>query len=264
MERFTAIIPVRQGSRRLKNKNIMPFGDDNLLIYKIKQLKTVKEIGNIVVSSDSDEMLKMASDLSVNTHKRAEEYCDEKSQPFGAVVAHICENVEGNHIIWATCTSPLVEPSDYRKAINKYNEVIYTGYDSLMSVEEFHRHIWNENGPINYELGIKHIPSQQLPPLYRVTDGILIAPRQKMIEWKYFHGTHPYKFIMDKRASIDIDDVYDLECAKAWLVLLPPPPPHVILYSIYIKLELLCIISNLFTFLLFSRIIQDCKIRGGK
>jgi N-acylneuraminate cytidylyltransferase len=155
----------------------------------------------------------MALESGVKAHKRADEYCDEKSQPFGAVVAHICENVGGDDIIWATCTSPLVEPDDYKKAIETYKQVFHKGCDSLMSVEEFHRYIWNKNGPINYELGIKHVPSQQLPPLYRITDGILIAPRVDMIRWKYFHGQHPYKYIMDKRSSIDIDDVYDMECA---------------------------------------------------
>jgi N-acylneuraminate cytidylyltransferase len=214
---FTAIIPVRKGSRRLPNKNIMPFAGKNLLTYKIVQLKTIEEIACIVVSSDSDEMLQMAAEMGIKTHKRADEYCDEKSQPFGAVVAHICENVEGDDIIWATCTSPLVEPAEYKKAIETYKQVLHKGCDSLMSVEEFHRYIWDKNGPINYELGIKHVPSQQLPPLYRVTDGILIAPRLDMIKWKYFHGHHPYKYIMDKRSSIDIDDVYDMECAKAWL-----------------------------------------------
>jgi N-acylneuraminate cytidylyltransferase len=143
---LTAIIPVRKGSSRLKNKNIMPFARDNLLIYKIKQLKTVKEINTIVVSSDSDEMLDMARELGVKVHKRADEYCDEKTQPFGAVVAHICGHVEGEHIVWATCTSPLVEPSDYVRAIEIYQKIINTEYDSLMSVEEFHRYIWDEKG----------------------------------------------------------------------------------------------------------------------
>ncbi|MHB9292289.1 hypothetical protein Holit_01385 [Hollandina sp. SP2] len=41
---FTAIIPVRKGSRRLLNKNVMPFAGKNLLTYKITQLKTVNEI----------------------------------------------------------------------------------------------------------------------------------------------------------------------------------------------------------------------------
>jgi len=216
---YTAIIPVRAGSRRLKNKNILPFGGKNLLTYKIDQLLQVSEIENIVVSSDSDEMLEMASIYGgkVSTHKRAIEYCDEISQPFGAVVAHVCENVKGDDIIWATCTSPLVEPEDYNNAIKTYKEALNNGFDSLMSVEEFRRYIWDEKGPLNYELGIKHVPSQQLPPLYRVTDGVLIAPRLNMIKWKYFHGPNPCKYPMNKKKSVDIDDVYDMACAVAWL-----------------------------------------------
>ena len=39
---ITAIIPVREGSRRLKNKNVAPFAGTTLLINKINQLKQVK------------------------------------------------------------------------------------------------------------------------------------------------------------------------------------------------------------------------------
>ena len=38
-----------------------------------------------------------------------------------------------------------------------------------------------------------------------------------MIEWAYFHGKHPYKFLVDKRTGCDIDDGLDLACARAWL-----------------------------------------------
>ena len=214
---ITAIIPVREGSRRLKNKNIAPFAGTNLLINKINQLKQVKEISNIVVSSDSDLMLSMAKSQGVDIHKRAIEFCDEKSKTFGEVVSHICENVSGDDILWATCTAPLVFPKQYREAIKLYYQALEDGYDSLVSMEKFKRYLWDENGPVNYELGIKHVPSQQLPPLYFVTDVILLAPRKKMIEWKYFHGHNPYKFILDKRTSIDIDDGLDLACARAWL-----------------------------------------------
>ena len=214
---FTAIIPVRKGSRRLKDKNIAPFGGKTLLTYKIDQLKQVPAITSIVVSSDSDDMLTMAEERGVVTHRRATEYCDEKTQPFGAVVAHICEHVSGEHVVWATCTSPLVEPENYADAIDTYGEKLSEGYDSLMSVEPFQRYVWNEKGPLNYELGVKHVPSQELPVYYRVTDGILIAPRTRMIEWKYFHGPKPFKYPMSKRASVDVDDPLDLACARAWL-----------------------------------------------
>lgn len=214
---FTAIIPVREGSRRLKNKNIAPFAGTNLLINKINQLKEVTEIEKIVVSSDSDMMLKMAESRGVLSHKRSIEFCDEKTKTFGEVVAHICDNVEGDDILWATCTAPLVFPKHYREAIQLYKNAIKEGYDSLVSMEKFKRYLWDDNGPINYKLGIEHVPSQQLSPLYYATDGILIAPRKKMIQWKYFHGSHPYRYILDKRTSIDIDDGLDLACARAWL-----------------------------------------------
>lgn len=213
----TAIIPVRAGSRRLKNKNVAPFAGTNLLLNKIEQLKKVSAIERIVVSSDSDMMLEMAQNAGALIHKRSIEFCDEKTKSFGEVVRHIAENVEGEHILWATCTSPLVFPSMYEKAIATYREALEDGYDSLVSFEKIKRYLWDDNGPINYELGLKHVPSQQLPDLYIVTDGILLAPREKMIEWSYFHGRHPYKFIIDKRAAVDIDDGLDLAAARAWL-----------------------------------------------
>ncbi len=214
---ITAIIPVRAGSTRLRNKNVAPFAGTNLLVNKIQQLKQVKEISTVVVSSDSDVMLSMARQYNVVTHKRSPEFCDEKSKSFGEVVAHICSNVKGEHILWATCTSPLVTPNLYRKALSEYRQALIEGYDSLVSMEVFRRYLWDEKGPVNYKLGLAHVPSQQLPPLYFVTDGILIAPREKMIEWHYFHGSNPYRFIMDKRSSVDVDDELDLACARAWM-----------------------------------------------
>jgi CMP-N-acetylneuraminic acid synthetase len=216
---YTAIIPVRAGSRRLKNKNISPFNGTNLLINKINQLKNVSSISKIVVSSDSDEMLEMAKNENVEIHKRSWEFCDEKTKSFGEVVAHIADSVEGDNIVWATCTSPLVLPDSYQKAINLYEENVLKAKrnDSLITVEPFKRYMWDDNGPLNYKLGINHVPSQQLPVFYFVTDGILIADRKNMIEWNYFHGTNPYKMELEKRECVDIDDLLDLEKAKAWL-----------------------------------------------
>lgn len=214
---ITAVIPVREGSRRLKNKNIAPFAGTNLLVNKIEQLKKVPEIDHILVSSDSDLMLQMGAAVGAMTHKRAPEFCDEMTKTFGEVVAHVCENAPGDHIIWATCTAPLVFPKHYSEAIKLYYKALEEGYDSLVSMEQFKRYLWDDNGPVNYELGLKHVPSQQLKPLYFCTDGILMAPREKMIEWHYFHGTNPYRYILDKRTSVDIDDGLDLACARAWL-----------------------------------------------
>lgn len=214
---LTAIIPVREGSTRLKNKNIAPFAGTNLLLHKIEQLKKVNLVDNIVVSSDSDLMLEMAKNAGVSTHKRTIEYCDDKTKPFGEVVGHICENVKGDNIIWSPVTAPLLFKNTYMDIINKYYEVLDQGYQSLATFEIFKEFLWNENGPVNYKLGLKHTISQCLPNMYIMTWGAIIAPRVKMIEWRYVHDENPYKYILDKRTSMDIDDGLDLVAARAWL-----------------------------------------------
>ena len=67
MKSITAVVPVRKGSVRVKNKNLKPFAGKTLLQIKIEQLKQVSLIDNIVVSSDCDDMLALAAELGVST-----------------------------------------------------------------------------------------------------------------------------------------------------------------------------------------------------
>lgn len=215
--KIVAVVPARSGSRRLRNKNVLPFGGSNLLVHKIRQLKLVNGLDGIVVSSDSEEYLDMARSEGVETHKREPEFADDIKSPIGDVVRNICESIDCDDVLWAHCTSPLVSPSQYESAIAEYRSAIASGYDSLMSFEQIREFLWNENGPINYESGKGQPRSQDLPPLYRYNSGIVIAPRLKMIEWGSYHGPKPYMFIMDKMSSVDIDDGLDMACARAYL-----------------------------------------------
>lgn len=214
---YTAIIPARAGSRRVKDKNIRPFGDSNLLVHKIRQLKQVPSISRIVVSSDSDEYLAMAAAEGVETHKRAGEFAIEgegQTKSFGEFVQYAAQNAEGDHIVWCQPTSPLVTPEVYEDAIQKYKEQV-PPFDSLASVQAFQRHMWDDNGPVNYERGAKHVLSQQLPVWYFVT-GVFIAPRQKMIEWVHNIGPNPYKYRLQEVNCVDIDDELDFDVANVW------------------------------------------------
>ena len=58
--KLTAVIPVRKGSQRVKNKNLKPFANTTLLDIKIETLKKVAGLDEIVVTSDSDKMLDIA------------------------------------------------------------------------------------------------------------------------------------------------------------------------------------------------------------
>jgi len=213
----TAVIPVRAGSKRLPNKNILPFGDSNLLIHKIRQLKEVNGIDNIVVSSDSDEMLNMALKEGIYIHKRALEYADEKTKTFNEVVEHIASSVEGNILIWAPCVCPLTTSQIYADALVNFNKFVISKkeYDSVISAKLFKEYLFDEKGPINYN-PTKHVPSQFLPAWKIIFNGFYIAKRQDMVTWKYLYGPKPYLQLLSKKESVDIDDEDDYKIAKVF------------------------------------------------
>lgn len=211
---ITAIIPVKGNSTRLPNKNILPFGESNLLLHKIKQLQQVEKITEIIVSSDSDQMLKMAEEAGVTAMKRPIQYANE-SVPFGEFLEYICDTVPNEHILWACCTSPLVEPYLYNKAVELYFEKLNEGYDSLITCLPYQHYLMDENGPMNFKMGLEHKNSEQLPVIYHFTNGINLAPKDKIREWKYNYGPKAYRLLVNKREAADIDDIYDYVCAKA-------------------------------------------------
>lgn len=212
---ITAIIPVKKESGRLRNKNILPFADSNLLIHKIRQLKKVKAISKIVVSSDSDAMLEMAKNEGVVAIKRPIEFADE-SRPFSDFLEYICENTTGDHILWACVTSPLVDSDLYAKGVETYLQKLKEGYDSLITVHRFQHFLMDGNGPLNFHRGKRHKNSQDLPSLFLFTNGVILAPRKSVCEWKYHFGINPFYLEVTKDVAVDIDDIYDYECALAF------------------------------------------------
>ena len=72
--KLVAIIPVRKGSERVRNKNIRTFGDTNLLELKIRVLKKVQNIERIIINTDSYEMAEIAKNNNCEVIDRDEFY----------------------------------------------------------------------------------------------------------------------------------------------------------------------------------------------
>lgn len=213
---ITALIPVKANSSRLPGKNILPFGGSNLLLHKINQLKQVKGITEIIVSSDSDEMLEMARKEGVTAQKRPRQYADE-SVPFSMFLEWLSGVLPNEHVMWACATSPLVEPCLYEKAIHLYFDKLREGYDSLITVLPCKSYYMDANGPLNFETGLGHKNSEYLQPIYHFTNGINLCPVRKLAEWHYNYGPNPYRLEVNKREAADIDDIYDYVQAVAML-----------------------------------------------
>lgn len=210
--KIVAIIPARAGSKRLPNKHILPFGDSNLLLHKIRQLKAVPLIDEIVLSTDCAVMTQMASQEGVRIHKRPKEYCDETSKTFNEVVAYIADSIDADILVWSPCVCPIVSTQSYTRAIEIF--LSQRSYDCVISALPLKEYVFDDtNTPINFSID-RHVPTQRLPNWHIIANGFFIAKRTDMVRWRFVYGKNPYLFELSKFEGIDIDDGDDFALAQ--------------------------------------------------
>jgi len=193
----------------VKNKNIRPFGDTNLLEMKLNLLKKVKNIDKIIVNSDCEKMLKIGLEHGVECHKR-EKYYASSEVTNSEFHSHIGKITDSETIFLAPVCSPFVTVESHEKAIRFYLE---NEYDSITSVSDVKNHLWLNNKPINYDL--KNVPnSQDLPEIIKLTYGITIVNREIMRKEKRVVGNNPGFYKLNEIESIDIDTEFDFFIAE--------------------------------------------------
>lgn len=209
-----AIIPVRKGSTRVKNKGVRPFAGSSLLEVKIKQLLDCYLIDEVMVGTNDPAAKEIAKKYPVIIADRNERVCDELRSTANDMIFDLASRADSSvtNIVWAHCTNPLIDAKIYDEAINSY---LYSGYDSLLSVSEMLSHVWYDNKPHNFNpYGDRHPLASELEAYYYQNGGIFIQPRKQMVSNRYFYGQDPYLFVIDEYDAIDIDTPKDFKIAE--------------------------------------------------
>ncbi len=213
------VIPVRLGSSRVSQKALLPVGKDqiSLLAWKIRQLKKIISPSNIYVSTEADILKKIALDEGVNIHERDAYLADGHKASFSEVITGVVKDIPHEHIAWVTCVVPLMSPQEYLQGFREYKEHVipeHTPYDSLVSVNLLKEYFWDEDKAINYSATKYHTISQELPNIYRVTNGLYMSSKKTILDREYLLGQNPFKSCVSKIAGIDIDEYEDYEIAR--------------------------------------------------
>ena len=139
-----ALVAVRSGSVRVKNKNLRPFAGSSLLEVKVKQLMRIPNLDGVVVNSDDDQMLRIAKGLGCETVKRDPHYASNQVS-MSEVYAYMAAQMEADVIAYINVTNPLLRDATLIDAIEKYKELAEEGTcDSLNSA-----HLVKEFLPLN-------------------------------------------------------------------------------------------------------------------
>jgi len=206
---LTAIVPVRLGSQRVKDKNIKKFSDSNLIEIKLNELSKVNKIDKIILTSDSEEMLEIGKKFNVITHKRDKYFASSEASnsEFFLNLTEICKS---NYVLYSPVTSPLISCETINECIN-YFEV--HNLKNLATTSLVKHHLWLNGKPLNYEID-KSPSSQDLPDIHAINYACCIIERNLMKENKNVVSSEVVFKILDEIESIDIDTELDFLTAE--------------------------------------------------
>ena len=205
-----AMVPIRAGSTRVPNKNTRKFADTSLLELKLKVLKKVKGITQVIVSTDCQIAAEIANRQNVKVQWRNKYYAGSEITNDQHWL-HIAQTTPGDIVFLAQVTSPLLRVRSIQNALNTFlNSDLY---DSLNSVSAEKKFLWKDMKPINYDINVTP-KSQDLPNIISLNFAITIIQKKVMIERKNVIGYKPSFFELDKVESLDIDDLIDFKIAE--------------------------------------------------
>lgn len=222
--KITAVIPIRSGSQRVKDKNLREFGDTCLMALKIKNLLQVPEIDQVIVNTNSDAAIEMTQKLAgeyvmgggkngrLSFHKREEYYAS--SQCSGSeFFQHLGEVTDTDIFVYAPCTSPFIKPETISQCIQTFLAERGEKCDCVSTVSSIKEFMWLDGKAINYDP--KHAPnSQNLPDVVALNFGCTVTSKEDLVRNSNIIGKAP-KFVIDSDIeAIDIDTPLDFYIAE--------------------------------------------------
>ena len=187
-KKLIAIIPVRMGSKRLRSKNIKNFRGRPLFVWTIKSAQASKYIDEIILSTESDKIKKIAKKFGYCTNYLRKPYLANDSTSANEVILDVLKNLKKkyDYFIYLQATSPLRKTYDIDFCIKK---IVSGNYDTLISVDEFE----NKKKP---------------------NGAIYINKTKEFLKYKtLFRNKKIIFYRMPKARSIDIDRLNDFEKA---------------------------------------------------
>ena len=216
-KRVIAVIPARSGSKGLPGKNTKPLCGKPLIAWSIKEALKSKHIDEICVSTDSEEIIKIARDFGANPNfKRPAELAQDDSTTTDVLLHALEEYKKINKyfdiIVCLQPTSPTRESQDIDESL----ELLVNNNDawSAASVAEAEDPSlfaslksgflsWHGDPPNNIRR------QQKKQKLYYLDGTITLSWVDKLIEHRGFYHDKTLGMIVPKWKSTDIDDLVD-------------------------------------------------------
>lgn len=219
IHKILAIIPARGGSKSIPKKNIIPVGGKPLIAWTIEAARKSKYIDKVVVSSDSDEILKIASKYRAEPIKRPAELATDTASPEPLIFHALDHLKKGGYIpgiiVYLQPTSPLRNSKDIDNAFDVFLKSKGAALNSVCEVEKNYLKTFLKNqhgflvGAVNNKYPFTN--RQKLPSLYMPNGAIYIIYTNVFKKTKMLFANKTIPFLMHGEKNIDLDTMEDLK-----------------------------------------------------
>ena len=218
----------RGGSKSIPKKNIVKIAGHPLIYFTIKEAKLSKLIDRYIISTDSEDICKVAKKLNAEVpFIRPVEYATDNATSAIALrhAVLFCEAEEKckyDYVVELMATNPFKKAFHIDEIIKKH---IRTGADSVIGVCKLHDHhperIKKIENDFLMDFNIPETSSrrQDLKPDAYIRNGSIYSiNRDLLVEKKYrFGGNNSRPYIMPDVCNINIDTQNDLLIANSIL-----------------------------------------------
>ncbi len=215
MNRITALLPMRAGSQRVKNKNIRIVKGKPLYIYILKSLYESKYIDKIIINTDIQEIIsRYQNDAKIKIINREEHLKGNCSM--NMVIENTLAKDSSENYIQLHATNPLLKPGSIDMGIKTYFEN-KKNYDSLFSVNKIQKRFWTKDWvPLNHNPADSPT-TQDLEIIYEENSCFYIFSKKSFFSTMNRIGKNPYLLEISSLEAIDIDTEEELEIAEKLL-----------------------------------------------
>ena len=221
LNKITAIIPARGGSKGIPRKNIKLLGKHPLIAYSIIACKLSKNIDRIIVSTEDREIADIAEKYGAEVpFMRPNEYSKDDSTDDG-FLNHFFENIDVSEVALIRPTTPLRDPKFMDDGIDLFFKE-RGDISSLRSVNKTDQSPYKLFqlkdglccGFFEHYYGVEkysNLPRQTFPQTYQANGHIDIVKKETLKYGDAF-GTKICAHIGN--SIVDIDSVEDFEYAE--------------------------------------------------
>ena len=208
--KILAVIPARGGSKGIPGKNIIPLLGRPLITYMISAAQQSKFINEMVISTDDDDIAKVALENDAKVCKRPPEISGDSARSEDALL-HVLQYYDADILAFLQCTAPLTIAEDIDGTINA---MLSIDADTALSVTPFHYFLWNKYGE-----GINHnkktrLLRQERDPQYLETGSVYLMKVKGFLEHKHRFFGRTALYIVPESRVLEIDEPFDLKLAE--------------------------------------------------